>query len=313
MLSSVGAVEFISNNRGAADDADNVSLMLESLVRAVTTLVLAGEWSTVEQETKLRLNTALDKCLVARVGRKQSLECLMRMSAKPWEEERIKILLTGKTEVQQSVFSLVSDEGVDTVLLRAEMLVEAGLDKPGYKFISSVLTSLLADNIVFDSYITNSSPDSLLRLTDLFIALSTATHHLSRLYKILRLIGLETVNTVHLTRFINYSSISSHQSADVKEQVNLGRCGRLFTVPVCSKVIKIITQWSMAGAAIKECPPQLQQDIVDRYLSSVSSSPINTILSDVETLMTTATQTTFLYTLGMSLWRKVKFNNCIKV
>ena len=33
-------------------------------------------------------------------------------------------------QVQQEVLALVSSEGVDTVLLRAELLIEAGLDKP---------------------------------------------------------------------------------------------------------------------------------------------------------------------------------------
>ena len=64
-------------------------------------------------------------------------------------------------QVQQEVLALVSSEGVDTVLLRAELLIEAGLDKPAYKFVSNVVTSLLSDHIVFKSYIASSRPGSL--------------------------------------------------------------------------------------------------------------------------------------------------------
>jgi hypothetical protein len=40
----------------------------------------------------------------------------------------------------------------------AEMLIESGLDLPAYKFVAAVANSLLADHIVFQSYVSTSSP-----------------------------------------------------------------------------------------------------------------------------------------------------------
>ena len=39
-----------------------------------------------------------------------------------------------------------------------EMLIESGLDQPAYKFVAAVANSLLADHIVFQSYVSTSSP-----------------------------------------------------------------------------------------------------------------------------------------------------------
>ena len=139
--------------------------------------------------------------------------------------------------------SLVSTEGVDCVLLRIELLVESGLDKPAYKFVSNVTNSLLADHIVFESYVLTSKSGTLERIVDMFLALAVATRHESRLYKVLKLVGLEVVNQVYTPRFYAYINPPATPPSDPKLQVSLGRCKRLFTPLVCSKVIQVNFCW----------------------------------------------------------------------
>jgi hypothetical protein len=55
------------------------------------------------------------------------------------------------TVTQQSVSFFVSFSA-------AEMLIESGMDLPAYKFVAAVANSLLADHIVFQSYVSTSSP-----------------------------------------------------------------------------------------------------------------------------------------------------------
>ena len=287
-------------------DAEHVTGAAECLARASRHLVLSGDWMTSGPEVKTRMETGLRKCLQLGIGRKESLEALLVMANKPWDSLRMKNLLTGKSELQQEVLSLVSTEGVDTVLLRAELLVEAGLDKPAYRFVSNVVSSLLSEHIVFQSYVSTSSPGSLERLVDVCISLAAATHHLSRLYKVLKLLGLEEVNKVYLQRFQNYVSPPEDVSSlDKRLIVTPGRLQRLFTPLVCNRVIKIIDQWSIAGAGVKECPQEIQDRILKRWLGSVTK--LQSVEADVETLLKTATQTSFLYNLGYSLWEKVIF------
>ena len=266
----------------------------------------------------------VSRCGTFGVGRKESVEAVLSLAAKPWDRPRVKSLLTGKSELQQQVLSLVSTEGVDTVLLRAELLVEAGLDKPAYKLVSHVVSSLLADHIVFESYVVTSRPGALQRLVDTFLALAAATHHLARLYRVLRLLGLEEVNTVYLPRFLHYSKAEAFKKnrlmeEDVEKMLDAddaklcpdpGRCGRLFTPLVCSRVLKIIWQWSLAGAGVRECPPDLQLAIIQRWLQSMAAGGLSlaNIIPDVETVTKTANQTSFLYNLGITLWRKVSIN-----
>jgi hypothetical protein len=38
------------------------------------------------------------------------------------------------------------------------MMIESGMDLPAYKFVAAVANSLLADHIVFQSYVSTSSP-----------------------------------------------------------------------------------------------------------------------------------------------------------
>ena len=80
---------------------------------------------------------------------------------------------------------------------------------------------------------------------------------------------------------------------------------RLFTPLVCTRVIKIIDQWSIAGAGVKECPAEIQECILKRWLGSVTK--LQSVEADVETILKTASQTSFLYNLGYSLWEKVVF------
>ena len=294
----------LPEHRAGGQDAENVHMVAESLARASRHLVLSGDWMSSGPEVRTRLETGIRKSLQLGIGRKESLEAVVVMSAKPWDSPRMKNLLTGKSELQQEVLALVSTEGVDTVLLRAELLVEAGLDKPAYRFSANVVSSLLSEHIVFQSYVSTSSPGSLERLVDVCIALAAATHHLSRLYKILKILGLEEVNKVYLQRFQNYISPPENVSAlDKQLMVSPGRLQRLFTPLVCNRVIKIMDQWSIAGAGVKECSPEIQENILQRWLGSVTK--LQSVEADLETLMKTATQTSFLYNLGYSLWEKV--------
>ena len=287
-------------------DEENVAGTAECLARASRHLVLSGDWMSSGPEVRTRLEAAMRKCLQLGIGRKESLEAVVVMSAKPWDSPRMRNLLTGKSDLQQDVLSLVSTEGVDTVLLRAELLVEAGLDKPAYRFVSNVVSSLLSEHIVFQSYVSTSSPGSLDRLVDVCISLAAATHHLSRLYKILKLLGLEEVNKVYLQRFQNYTlSPEDICSLDKRLIVSPGRLQRLFTPLVCTRVISIIDQWSIAGAGVKECPADIQECILKRWLGSVTK--LQSVEADVETMLKTASQTSFLYNLGYSLWEKVVF------
>ena len=137
---------------------------------------------------------------------------------------------------------------------------------------------------------------------DVSIALTTATHHLSRLYKILKLLGLAEVNKVYHRRFQNYISPPAESSLDHRLNVSPGRLPRLFTPLVCSKVIKLVDQWSVAGAGVTECPSHIQEHILKRWLGSVTK--LQSVEADLDTLMKTANQTSFLYNLGYSLWKK---------
>ena len=71
---------------------------------------------------------------------------------------------------------------------------------------------------------------------------------------------------------------------------------------------KVFAQWSIAGLAVKECPLELQDTIIQRWLDSKieSGKGPQSIILDVETLMKSANQTQFLYNMAILLWRKVE-------
>ena len=289
--------EFVSSNEQSGGvNLDQVFLMVESLARATRQIVLSGDWMGLDKAQKSRLESLIKRCVEVGVGKKDTLEGLMTLVLHPWDSPRIKTLLTGKSELQQEVLSLVSGEGIDTVLLRTELLVEAGLDKPAYKFVSNVVSSLLADHIVFESYVVNCRSGTMESLVDIFIALSTATNHQAKLYKVLKLVGLEAVNQIYLPRFRSYTSPG-----------RAGRCERLLTPLVCTKVLQIFQQWSLAGSSVRECPPHLQTEIIERWLlaKSEAGQDLESLMPDVNTLLSSATQTSFLYSLAILLWRKV--------
>ena len=215
--------EFVSSNEQSGGvSLAQVYVMVECLVRASRQIVLSGDWTNQDQAVKTRLETLLRRCVELGVGKKDSVEGLMSLVQQPWDSPRMKNLLTGKSELQQDVLSLVSGEGVDTVLLRTELLMEAGLDKLAYKLVSNVVTSILTDHIVLGSYVITSQPGTLPALVDIFIALTAATHHQAKLYKVLRLLGLEEVNLVHLPRFRSYISPPSSPPEDPRLVVRPG-------------------------------------------------------------------------------------------
>ena len=261
----------------------------------------------LDKALKARLESLIKRCVEVGVGKKDTLEGLVSLVLHPWDTPRIRNLLTGKSELQQDVLSLVSGEGIDTVLLRTELLVEAGLDKPAYKFVSNIVSSLLADHIVFESYVLTCRPGTLETLVDIFIALSTATNHQTKLYKVLRLVGLEVVNQVYMPRFRAYISPPDTPPEDLKLAVKTGRCERLLTALVCTKVVQIFQQWSMAGSSVRECPPHLQSNIIERWLSAKSEAGLDleSLIPDINVLVSSATQTSFLYSFAILLWRKV--------
>ena len=268
---------------------------------------LAGDWAALEATTKTRLITLLKQCLHRSLGRPETLTSLVRLAEAPWENPKVKNLLLGKTEQQKEVLELVSGEGLACILLRVELLVESGLDKPAYKFISTITSSLMADHIVFYPYVTAAPIGCLERLVDLALALATATRHEARLYKLLRLVGIEDVNTVHLPRFKSYMGDPPSEPVEPRLVATPGRCARLFSAPVCKKMMKVFSQWSIAGAAVTECPDQLQTSIIKRWLEAQvgDGKSLPDLLPDVETLVKSATQTSFLYTIAWHLWQKM--------
>lgn len=306
LLCLLSGWEFVSSNEQSGGvNLDQVFLMVECLARATRQIVLSGDWMGLDKALKTRLESLIKRCVEVGVGKKDTLEGLVSLVLHPWDTPRIKHLLTGKSELQQEVLSLVSGEGIDTVLLRTELLVEAGLDRPAYKFVSNVVSSLLADHIVFESYVQTSRPGTLETLVDIFIALSTATNHQAKLYKVLRLVGLEEVNQVYLPRFRSYISPPLTPPDDLKLAVKAGRCERLLTPLVCTKVLQIFQQWSMAGSSVRECREQLQTDIIERWLLAKSGLELEALMPDINTLVSSATQTSFLYSFAILLWRKV--------
>ena len=306
LLCLLSGWEFVSSNEQSGGvNLDQVFLMVECLARATRQIVLSGDWMGLDKTLKTRLESLIKRCVEVGVGKKDTLEGLVSLVLHPWDTPRIKHLLTGKSELQQEVLSLVSGEGIDTVLLRTELLVEAGLDRPAYKFVSNVVSSLLADHIVFESYVQTSRPGTLETLVDIFIALSTATNHQAKLYKVLRLVGLEEVNQVYLPRFRSYISPPLTPPDDLKLTVKAGRCERLLTPLVCTKVLQIFQQWSMAGSSVRECREQLQTDIIERWLLAKSGLELEALMPDINTLVSSATQTSFLYSFAILLRRKV--------
>ena len=271
-------------------------------------VALSGDWAALEATTKTRLITLLKQCLNRGVGRPETLTSLVRLAEAPWDNPKVKNLLLGKTEQQKEVLELVSGEGLACILLRVELLVESGLDKPAYKFVSTITSSLMADHIVFYPYVTAAPIGCLERLVDLALALATATRHEARLYKLLRLVGIEDVNTVYLARFKSYMGCPpSGEPVEPRLVANPGRCARLFSAPVCKKLVKVFSQWSIAGAAVTECPDQLQTGIIKRWLETQvgEGKSLQELLPDVETLVKSATQTSFLYTMAWHLWQKM--------
>jgi len=305
LQTTVSAWEYISQYE-VVTNSEQVATFVECLGKASRHILLSGDWLSQEKVSRDYLETLLKKCINVGAGKKETVEAVLALAQKPWESQRVKNLLTGRTELQQQVLSLVSTEGVDCVLLRIELLVEAGLDKPAYKFVSNVTNSLLADHIVFESYVLTSKPGTLERIVDMFLALAVATRHESRLYKVLKLVGLEEVNFTYMPRFFAYTTPPVPPPTDPKLMVRQGRCSRLFTPLVCSKVIQVFAQWSIAGAAVKDCPAELQGTIIKRWLESKieSGKACMAIVPDVETLMQSANQTSFLYTMAIQLWRK---------
>jgi len=300
----LSAWDFVGQQSGG-NYADQISIFASSLARASREVVLSGDWSqSTDKVAKNKMEQQVKKVAGGgSVGAREGLQSLLSLIANPWDSNRIKDLLGGKTEQQQQVLELVSTEGVDCVLLRTELLVEAGLDKPAYRFVSNVTNSLLADHIVFESYVLTSRPGSLERLVDLFLALALATRHEGRLYKVLRLLGLEQVNSVYMGRFEGYLQYDPEKPGDAS-RVSPGRCGRLFTPLVSGKVIKVCAQWSIAGAAVMECSDELQRSIISRWLKLRLGDTVqdqSSFQSDIETLVKSASQTTFLYRLAHQL------------
>ena len=73
------------------------------------------------------------------------------------------------------------------------------------------------------------------------------------------------------------------------------------------KYFQVFAQWSIAGAAVKECSSDLQSSIIQRWLDSKLENGKGSqyIVYDIEVLMKSANQTSFLYKIAILLWRKV--------
>jgi len=359
-----------------------VEMYLDSLTKCCKLVFLSGEWISLGIERKKDLVSVLETLLEQVPSRKTLTDGFLTLSQEPWGDEAVKKLISGKFEKEEEVLALLSAEGVEGILVRIEMLVESMLEKQAYKASAAVVHSLIAEDMILQSYACTSPPGTVERLIDIFMALSVLLDKTSRLYKVLKTLGLEEVYSVYMKRFDCYmnnkldpnqlkedakeeyatsdshtqctdvqmtdlsnkqtdndktsaaenikteeiiptasTSSSSHtlnntKSTSIKacddnneldrekfKQLEKGRCHRLFSESACAKVLEVIFQWSLAGAAVKETNDSLQMYLLSEWFEKNSANR-EKLLDDADMLMECATQTPFLYTMANLLYTR---------
>jgi len=183
---------------------------VDSLLKSGRIIFLSGEWMLIDSAKKNDVQNQLSQIITQVPSRKDPLLSLLCLSREPWSTPSIKQLINGRMEKEEDVLGLLSGEGVEGVLLRIEMLVEGSLQAQALKAASAVLTSLLTEDMIMQSYSSTSPHSTIERLVDIFIALSAGLNKLSRLYKVLKMLGLEDVNNVYMKRFSHYLNNTTH-------------------------------------------------------------------------------------------------------
>ena len=78
-----------------------MATFVECLGKASRHILLSGDWLSQEKVSRDYLETLLKKCINVGAGKKETVEAVLALAQKPWESQRVKNLLTGRTELQQ--------------------------------------------------------------------------------------------------------------------------------------------------------------------------------------------------------------------
>merc|ERR1719354_1249913 len=233
------------------------------------------------------------------IVKNDALSGVITFAENPWSSPAVINLINGKTENEGEVLGLLSNEGVEGVALRIEMLVESGMDNQALKAVSTVVLALISEMMILQSYVATSAPSIVDRLVDIFLVLSAKLNKDLRLLKVLKLIGLEDVNKICIPRLNRYMSEVSKENQentkdsktetgekckrsddnemdpqeeeddDLEDRFHLlekGRCEKLFTELNCQKALEIILQWSLASVAVQDTETKLQEQLINGWM-----------------------------------------------
>ena len=78
-----------------------VFTFVECLAKASRHVLLSGDWLSQEKVSRDYLETLLKKCISVGAGKKETVEAVLALAQKPWDSQRVRNLLTGRTELQQ--------------------------------------------------------------------------------------------------------------------------------------------------------------------------------------------------------------------
>ena len=83
-----------------------MATFVECLAKASRHILLSGDWLSQEKVSRDYLETLLKKCVSVGAGKKETVEAVLALAQKPWDSQRVRNLLTGRTELQQQGLSL---------------------------------------------------------------------------------------------------------------------------------------------------------------------------------------------------------------
>jgi len=178
--------------------------MVDALQKPGRIIFLSGEWIMAERSRKDLMESLLNQTMEHLPSRKSTIIDLIKLSRNPWGTESVKKLITGKLDKDEDVLGLITLEGVEGVLLRVEMLIQSNLDQQAYKSVCALVNALVPEEMILQSYQSTSPPGTIDRLLDIFMALSAALRKQSKLFKVLKVLGLDEVNGVYMKRFGHY-------------------------------------------------------------------------------------------------------------
>jgi len=202
-------LQFAQQNCTQIDNPEKLKLtekLIDCLIKPSRHIFLAGEWGMLERQQKDSVLNLMREIKEQIPLKKTDLQDLITFAENPWSAQPVKNLINGKTEKEEEVLGLLSSEGVDGVALRIEMLVESGMYAEALKAVSTVVHALLSEEMILQSYVSTSTPSIVDRLVDIFIILTTKLNKHLRLFKVLKLIGLDDVNKICIRRLSHYMS-----------------------------------------------------------------------------------------------------------